>query len=162
MGAKRDLDHVEPKIFYTDSSENSGSQLDYFMSPIYKEEWKLLILPLVSLCTNSIVYREVFLLRLSYLHLIVLILQKGVDKEFYLFPTVFDENESLLLDENIRMFTTAPDLVNKEDEDFQESNKMHCKYESSANIRLFQYCTWNAFNETKNANSFAHCLIFNK
>nr|XP_025736533.1 ceruloplasmin isoform X2 [Callorhinus ursinus] len=50
---------------------------------------------------------------------------KDVDKEFYLFPTVFDENESLLLDENIRMFTTAPHLVNKEDEDFQESNKMH-------------------------------------
>ncbi|XP_045359274.1 ceruloplasmin isoform X2 [Leopardus geoffroyi] len=51
--------------------------------------------------------------------------QKDVDKEFYLFPTVFDENESLLLDDNIRMFTTAPHLVNKEDEDFQESNKMH-------------------------------------
>ncbi|XP_045395394.1 ceruloplasmin isoform X2 [Lemur catta] len=51
--------------------------------------------------------------------------QKGVDKEFYLFPTVFDENESLLLDDNIRMFTTAPDQVDKEDEDFQESNKMH-------------------------------------
>ncbi|XP_037698864.1 ceruloplasmin [Choloepus didactylus] len=51
--------------------------------------------------------------------------QKDVDKEFYLFPTVFDENESLLLDDNIRMFTTAPDQVNKEDADFQESNKMH-------------------------------------
>lgn len=51
--------------------------------------------------------------------------QKDVDKEFYLFATVFDENESLLLDDNIRMFTTAPDNVDKEDEDFQESNKMH-------------------------------------
>ncbi|XP_049723444.1 ceruloplasmin isoform X1 [Elephas maximus indicus] len=51
--------------------------------------------------------------------------QKDVDKEFYLFPTVFDENESLLLDDNIRMFTTAPDQVDKEDADFQESNKMH-------------------------------------
>ncbi|XP_069331456.1 ceruloplasmin isoform X2 [Eulemur rufifrons] len=51
--------------------------------------------------------------------------QKDVDKEFYLFPTVFDENESLLLDDNIRTFTTAPDQVDKEDEDFQESNKMH-------------------------------------
>ncbi|KAB1284100.1 Ceruloplasmin [Camelus dromedarius] len=51
--------------------------------------------------------------------------QKDVDKEFYLFPTVFDENESLLLDENIRMFTTEPDKVDKENEDFQESNKMH-------------------------------------
>ncbi|XP_077622003.1 ceruloplasmin isoform X1 [Crocuta crocuta] len=51
--------------------------------------------------------------------------QKDVDKEFYLFPTVFDENESLLLDDNIRMFTTAPHLVHKDDGDFQESNKMH-------------------------------------
>nr|XP_044986682.1 ceruloplasmin isoform X2 [Jaculus jaculus] len=51
--------------------------------------------------------------------------QKDVQKEFYLFPTVFDENESLLLDDNIKMFTTAPDQVDKEDEDFQESNKMH-------------------------------------
>ncbi|XP_053523203.1 ceruloplasmin isoform X1 [Artibeus jamaicensis] len=51
--------------------------------------------------------------------------QKNVDKEFYLFPAVFDENESLLLDNNIKMFTTAPDQVNKEDADFQESNKMH-------------------------------------
>lgn len=51
--------------------------------------------------------------------------QKDVDKEFYLFATVFDENESLLLDDNIRMFTTAPENVDKEDEDFQESNKMH-------------------------------------
>ncbi|XP_012638288.2 ceruloplasmin isoform X2 [Microcebus murinus] len=51
--------------------------------------------------------------------------QKDVDKEFYLFPTVFDENESLLLDDNIRMFTTTPDQVDKEDADFQESNKMH-------------------------------------
>ncbi|XP_006895636.1 PREDICTED: ceruloplasmin-like [Elephantulus edwardii] len=50
--------------------------------------------------------------------------QKGVDKEFYLFPTVFDENESLFLDENIAMFTTEPNL-NKEDDEFQESNKMH-------------------------------------
>ncbi|XP_060053522.1 ceruloplasmin isoform X2 [Erinaceus europaeus] len=51
--------------------------------------------------------------------------QKDVDKEFYLLPIVFDENESLLLDDNIRMFTTASDTLNKEDEDFQESNKMH-------------------------------------
>ncbi|XP_066096925.1 ceruloplasmin isoform X1 [Saccopteryx bilineata] len=51
--------------------------------------------------------------------------QKGVDREFYLFPTVFDENESLLLDDNIKTFTTTPDQVDKEDPDFQESNKMH-------------------------------------
>ncbi|XP_044526781.1 ceruloplasmin [Gracilinanus agilis] len=51
--------------------------------------------------------------------------QVSVDKEFYLFPLVFDENESLFLDENIRMFTKEPDQVDKEDADFQESNKMH-------------------------------------
>nr|XP_020013931.1 ceruloplasmin [Castor canadensis] len=51
--------------------------------------------------------------------------QKDVDKEFFLFPTVFDENESLLLDDNILTFTTAPEQVDKEDEGFQESNKMH-------------------------------------
>ncbi|XP_070094393.1 ceruloplasmin isoform X3 [Equus przewalskii] len=55
--------------------------------------------------------------------------QKDVDKEFYLFPTVFDENESLLLDDNIQMFTTAPDQVDKEDADFQESNKMHWTFD---------------------------------
>lgn len=86
---------------------------------------------------------------LSSHHYSCLNLQKNVDKEFYLFPTVFDENESLLLDENIRMFTTAPHLVNKEDEDFQESNKMHCEYASPANIELFQHGPCNAFNETK-------------
>ncbi|KAM7330991.1 hypothetical protein ACRRTK_010180 [Alexandromys fortis] len=64
--------------------------------------------------------------------------QKDVDKEFYLFPTVFDENESLLLDDNIRMFTTAPDHVDKEDEDFQESNKMHCEYYISSTCQVLQ------------------------
>lgn len=71
---------------------------------------------------------EVFLLYLVCLHCSCFDLQKDVDKEFYLFPTVFDENESLLLDDNIQMFTTEPNKVDKENEDFQESNKMHCKY----------------------------------
>ncbi|XP_045395399.1 ceruloplasmin-like [Lemur catta] len=51
--------------------------------------------------------------------------QKGVDKEFYLLATIFDENKSLLLDENIRTFITQPENVDKEDPDFQESNKMY-------------------------------------
>ncbi|XP_041038821.1 ceruloplasmin [Carcharodon carcharias] len=51
--------------------------------------------------------------------------QKNVDKEFFLLATVFDENLSWYLDENIKMFTTKPKAVDKEDEDFQESNKMH-------------------------------------
>ncbi|XP_019666136.1 ceruloplasmin-like [Felis catus] len=51
--------------------------------------------------------------------------QKGKDKEFYLLATIFDENKSYLLDENIRTFTTEPENVDKEDPDFQESNQMH-------------------------------------
>ncbi|XP_006149780.1 ceruloplasmin [Tupaia chinensis] len=50
--------------------------------------------------------------------------QKGVDKEFFLLATIFDENESYLLDKNIRLFTTNPEEVRKENEDFQESNRM--------------------------------------
>ncbi|XP_039096968.1 ceruloplasmin-like [Hyaena hyaena] len=51
--------------------------------------------------------------------------QKGKDKEFYLLATIFDENKSYLLDENIRAFTTKPENVDKEDPDFQESNQMY-------------------------------------
>nr|XP_028581903.1 hephaestin-like protein 1 isoform X1 [Podarcis muralis] len=51
--------------------------------------------------------------------------QKGIDKEFYLLFTVFDENLSFYLDTNINSFTGDPSKVNKEDEDFQESNRMH-------------------------------------
>ncbi|KAM8745224.1 ceruloplasmin [Acanthopagrus schlegelii] len=51
--------------------------------------------------------------------------QKNYNKEFHLMATVFDENLSWYLDENIRTFTTAPTTVNKEDEGFMESNKMH-------------------------------------
>ncbi|KAH0625203.1 hypothetical protein JD844_033429 [Phrynosoma platyrhinos] len=51
--------------------------------------------------------------------------QKGVDKEFYLLFAIMDENLSSYLDTNIEAFTGDPSKVNKEDEDFQESNKMH-------------------------------------
>ncbi|XP_077015484.1 ceruloplasmin-like [Tamandua tetradactyla] len=51
--------------------------------------------------------------------------QKGIDKEFYLLATIFDENKSHLLDENIRTFTTEPENVNKEDTEFQNSNRMY-------------------------------------
>uniref|UniRef100_A0A4W6F7P2 ferroxidase n=1 Tax=Lates calcarifer TaxID=8187 RepID=A0A4W6F7P2_LATCA len=51
--------------------------------------------------------------------------QKNYDKEFHLMATVFDENLSWYLDDNIRTFTTSPTTVNKEDEGFMESNKMH-------------------------------------
>uniref|UniRef100_A0A8C3WUF8 ferroxidase n=1 Tax=Catagonus wagneri TaxID=51154 RepID=A0A8C3WUF8_9CETA len=51
--------------------------------------------------------------------------QKGIDKEFYLLATIFDENESYLLNENIQTFTTEPENVDKEDPGFQDSNRMH-------------------------------------
>lgn len=53
--------------------------------------------------------------------------QKNVNMEFFLLATVFDENLSWYLDDNILMFTLSPDKIDREDEDFQESNKMHCK-----------------------------------
>ncbi|KAJ8418900.1 hypothetical protein AAFF_G00003990 [Aldrovandia affinis] len=51
--------------------------------------------------------------------------QNNVDKEFHLLVSVFDENLSWYLDENINLFTKSPKNVKKEDEDFQESNMMH-------------------------------------
>uniref|UniRef100_A0A0B8RUW1 Ceruloplasmin n=1 Tax=Philothamnus irregularis TaxID=1899461 RepID=A0A0B8RUW1_9SAUR len=49
----------------------------------------------------------------------------NVDKEFFLLATVFDENQSWYLDDNINKFIEEHEDVDKEDEDFQESNKMH-------------------------------------
>nr|XP_025749784.1 hephaestin-like protein 1 [Callorhinus ursinus] len=51
--------------------------------------------------------------------------QKGIDKEFYLLFTVFDENLSRYFDENIRRFTWHPFSIDKEDKDFVKSNRMH-------------------------------------
>lgn len=51
--------------------------------------------------------------------------QHNYNKEYHLLATVFDENLSWYLDDNIRTYTTAPTTVNKEDEGFIESNKMH-------------------------------------
>ncbi|CAL8256930.1 unnamed protein product [Merluccius merluccius] len=51
--------------------------------------------------------------------------QKNYNKEFHLMATVFDENLSWYLDHNIRTFTTSPNTVDKEDEGFVESNRMH-------------------------------------
>ncbi|XP_061558444.1 ferroxidase HEPHL1 isoform X1 [Phycodurus eques] len=49
--------------------------------------------------------------------------QKGEDKEFFLLFSVMDENLSWYLKENIDTFGTNE--TNVDDEDFQESNKMH-------------------------------------
>ena len=49
---------------------------------------------------------------------------KDIDREFVIMFTVMDENHSWLLDENIKEY--CPQFnTNKEDADFQESNKMH-------------------------------------
>ena len=48
-----------------------------------------------------------------------------VDKEFALIFSVFDENESWYLKENILKFAGDPQSVDTDDEDFKESNKMH-------------------------------------
>jgi manganese oxidase len=49
---------------------------------------------------------------------------KGIDREFIVLFTIFDENKSYYLDKNIAAF--APDAKDqKEDESFRESNLMH-------------------------------------
>jgi FtsP/CotA-like multicopper oxidase with cupredoxin domain len=50
---------------------------------------------------------------------------KDVDREFVTLYTVFDENSSLYLDDNIQQLTDAPDTVDPSDEGFVESNLMH-------------------------------------
>ncbi|XP_009580733.1 PREDICTED: hephaestin [Fulmarus glacialis] len=51
--------------------------------------------------------------------------RQDVDVDFFLMFSVVDENLSWYLDENIASFCTDPGSVDKEEEEFQESNKMH-------------------------------------
>lgn len=51
--------------------------------------------------------------------------QRGVAHNYFMMPNVFDENKSWYLEENIKLLTSSPQAVNKEDPDFQESNMMH-------------------------------------
>uniref|UniRef100_H3ADM4 ferroxidase n=1 Tax=Latimeria chalumnae TaxID=7897 RepID=H3ADM4_LATCH len=51
--------------------------------------------------------------------------QKQIDHEFYLLFTVFDENLSWYLETNIQAFAADPSSIDTENEEFQESNKMH-------------------------------------
>uniref|UniRef100_A0A8C7EGX0 Ceruloplasmin n=1 Tax=Nothoprocta perdicaria TaxID=30464 RepID=A0A8C7EGX0_NOTPE len=51
--------------------------------------------------------------------------RQDVDIDFFLMFSVVDENLSWYLDANIASFCTDPGSVDKEDEEFQESNKMH-------------------------------------
>ncbi|KAJ7310482.1 hypothetical protein JRQ81_007404 [Phrynocephalus forsythii] len=48
-----------------------------------------------------------------------------VDLDFFLMFSVVDENESWHLEENVASFCTGPGSVDVEDEEFQESNRMH-------------------------------------
>ena len=50
---------------------------------------------------------------------------RDVDRQFVTLFTVFDENRSPYLDLNIQTFAGDPASVDKEDEDFHESNLMH-------------------------------------
>ncbi|NXD41994.1 HPHL1 protein, partial [Copsychus sechellarum] len=50
---------------------------------------------------------------------------KGIDREFYLLFSIFDENDSWYLNKNIEAFTGDPSKVDEKDADFMESNKMH-------------------------------------
>ncbi|XP_074055983.1 hephaestin [Macrotis lagotis] len=51
--------------------------------------------------------------------------RQDVDRAFFLLFSIVDENLSWFLDENINSFCSDPSSVDKEDEAFQESNKMH-------------------------------------
>lgn len=51
--------------------------------------------------------------------------RKDVDHNFFLLFSVIDENLSWYLDDNIAAYCSDPTSVDKEDEDFQESNMMH-------------------------------------
>ncbi|XP_075814874.1 hephaestin isoform X7 [Microtus pennsylvanicus] len=51
--------------------------------------------------------------------------RKDVDHNFFLLFSVIDENLSWYLDDNIAAYCSDPTSVDKEDEDFQESNRMH-------------------------------------
>ncbi|NXI84973.1 HPHL1 protein, partial [Rhipidura dahli] len=50
---------------------------------------------------------------------------KGIDREFYLLFSIFDENDSWYLKKNIEAFTGDPSKVDENNADFMESNKMH-------------------------------------
>lgn len=52
---------------------------------------------------------------------------KHFDAEFILMFSVMDENLSWYLEDNIMTYCSEPSGVDKDDEGFQESNKMHCE-----------------------------------
>lgn len=63
-----------------------------------------------------------------------------IQREFFLLFSVMDENESWYLEQNILKF--GNDDSNPNDEDFQESNKMHGMYISVCVSLFTQSCTF--------------------
>ncbi|XP_041369920.1 hephaestin-like protein [Gigantopelta aegis] len=51
--------------------------------------------------------------------------QTGISKEFFLLFATFDENLSWYLDENLQKHCAGAADIDKEDDDFEESNRMH-------------------------------------
>lgn len=56
---------------------------------------------------------------------------KTADYLYTLMFTVSDENLSWYLDENIKTYCSAAAKVKKDDDGFQESNKMHCEFSNN-------------------------------
>lgn len=54
--------------------------------------------------------------------------------------SVVDENLSWYLDDNIKTYCSEPEKVDKDDEDFQESNRMYCKI--IENVLTLSYFSW--------------------
>lgn len=54
--------------------------------------------------------------------------------------SVVDENFSWYLDDNIKTYCSEPEKADKDDEDFQESNKMYCKI--IEDILTLSYFSW--------------------
>lgn len=57
--------------------------------------------------------------------------RQDVDNSFFLFFSVVDENLSWHIDNNIATYCLDPASVDKDDEAFQESNRMHGELGSS-------------------------------
>lgn len=66
--------------------------------------------------------------------------RSDVDEDFILMFSVVDENLSWYLEENVETFCSDPDatkeLMDSTDEDFRESNLMHCKSQSFSRLNF--------------------------
>lgn len=64
-----------------------------------------------------------------------------MDEDYILMFSVVDENLSWYLEENIETFCSEPDetkeLMESGDEDFRESNLMHCKSQYFSRLNFY-------------------------